>query len=374
MAECGYAIEHRLAPPAYRRSRIVTLSTSSKREIVERLGIPPERVSVSPPGVEPQFTPGGALGAGPSGGGGGSAGAGQALPSAHRGPGGRSSRSSPACGPSSPAKATSDRPSRTLIRTAGAESWISLPGYVADDDLVDLYRSAWVVASTSLREGWGMTVTEAGACGTPAVATRISGHQDAVIDGRTGMLVDGPRRPGRGPPDAILGDEVLRQQMGTAAARARRRISPGTPPPGGPWPPSGPGRWPAPDRGSGPSGLGWWPAGRVPGAPARRPGDRRSPAEDHLDHAVGAQEDHPGPGQSAGRPEGERPRAVGEYVLGRLMAAVYPPAATMPAMAARPEDDAQPGHQQHHGGGHAHSQTDQRGGDGRRHRPGDARR
>ena len=92
-----------------------------------------------------------------------------------------------------------------------------MPGYVADEDLVDLYRSAWVVASTSLREGWGMTVTEAGACRTPSVATRIAGHQDAVIDGQTGMLVDG-QDDLVGALRTILGDEDLRQRMGAAAA------------------------------------------------------------------------------------------------------------------------------------------------------------
>ncbi len=59
MAECGYAIEHRVAPPVYRRSRIVTLSASSKQEIVQRLRIPVDQVSVAPPGVEPQFSPAG---------------------------------------------------------------------------------------------------------------------------------------------------------------------------------------------------------------------------------------------------------------------------------------------------------------------------
>ena len=34
-----------------------------------------------------------------------------------------------------------------------------------------------------------MTLTEAAACGTPAVATRIPGHEDAVIDGESGFLV-----------------------------------------------------------------------------------------------------------------------------------------------------------------------------------------
>jgi len=74
----------------------------------------------------------------------------------------------------------------------GAESWIDMPGKLTDDQLVDVYRSAWVLVSSSLREGWGMTITEAGACGTPAVATRIAGHLDAVDDGRSGMLVEDP--------------------------------------------------------------------------------------------------------------------------------------------------------------------------------------
>jgi glycosyltransferase involved in cell wall biosynthesis len=37
-----------------------------------------------------------------------------------------------------------------------------------------------------------MTITEAGACGTPAVATRIAGHADAIDHGRSGLLVDDP--------------------------------------------------------------------------------------------------------------------------------------------------------------------------------------
>lgn len=53
---------------------------------------------------------------------------------------------------------------------------------------MSLYRRAWLVASTSIREGWGMTITEAAACGTPCVATRIAGHTDAVIEGRSGLL------------------------------------------------------------------------------------------------------------------------------------------------------------------------------------------
>jgi glycosyltransferase involved in cell wall biosynthesis len=76
------------------------------------------------------------------------------------------------------------------IAEVGAGEWISLPGRVDAATLLDLYRRAWVLAATSRHEGWGMTVTEAAACGTPAVATRISGHSDAIVDGVTGVLVD----------------------------------------------------------------------------------------------------------------------------------------------------------------------------------------
>jgi glycosyltransferase involved in cell wall biosynthesis len=215
LAECGYAIEHHLAPPVYRRSRIVTLSASSKREIVDRLGIPPHRVSVSPPGVEPQFFPAGERSEVPL-----VVAVGRLVPVKrfHL-----LVEALLALKPIHPqlraviAGEGYERPTlEALIRAADAESWISLPGYVPEHELIDLYRRAWVVGCTSLREGWGMTVTEAGACGTPAVATRISGHQDAVIDGKTGILVDGSGDLIDGL-DSLLSDQILRKRLGLAA-------------------------------------------------------------------------------------------------------------------------------------------------------------
>jgi glycosyltransferase involved in cell wall biosynthesis len=64
-----------------------------------------------------------------------------------------------------------------------------------------------------------MTITEAAACGTPAVVTDISGHRDAVVDGGTGLLapLDGL---GAALTRAVL-DTDLRDRLGSAAqARA----------------------------------------------------------------------------------------------------------------------------------------------------------
>jgi glycosyltransferase involved in cell wall biosynthesis len=215
LAELGYTTEHRLAPPVYRRSRIVTLSSSSKKEIVSRLGMAPAQVTVCPPGIEAHFAPGTVRSEVPL-----VVAVGRLVPVK------RFElmievllKLKPRI-PDLQAVIVGEGYERTmleeLIRKGGAESWISLPGYVDDAGLVDLYRRAWVVASTSLREGWGMTVTEAAACETPSVVSRISGHEDAVVDTQTGLLFDTLDQMADGL-YSVLSDEVLRKRLATAA-------------------------------------------------------------------------------------------------------------------------------------------------------------
>ncbi len=185
LARLGDLTERRLAPRFYRQSRVVTLSESSRAEIVDMLGLAPERVTVAPPGIDGRFSPGGQRSAGAPGGGGRPAGAGQALRRAAAGPGRGEGASSPSCGRSSSARAY-ERPALEALRDElGATEWVSLPGHVSDDELVSWYRQAWVVASSSQREGWGMTLTEAAACGTPG---RGDGHRGPCRCGRRRRL------------------------------------------------------------------------------------------------------------------------------------------------------------------------------------------
>ncbi len=106
------------------------------------------------------------------------------------------------------------------IAEHGAADWIHLLGRLAGDRLRDEYRKAWLVGSASLAEGWGLSLTEAAACATPAVATDIRGHRCSVVDGRTGVLV---APDALGPAiAALVADPARRERLATAAlARAR---------------------------------------------------------------------------------------------------------------------------------------------------------
>jgi glycosyltransferase involved in cell wall biosynthesis len=62
-------------------------------------------------------------------------------------------------------------------------------GFISEPQKVALLRSAWVLAFTSPKEGWGITNLEAAACATPVVASSSPGLRESVVDGETGFLV-----------------------------------------------------------------------------------------------------------------------------------------------------------------------------------------
>jgi glycogen(starch) synthase len=108
-------------------------------------------------------------------------------------------------------------------QTAGAEANIEFHGFVEHADLPDFYRRAHVFCSPAQHEGGVANVyLEAMACGCPVVASIAGGAPEAVINGKTGVLV--PPRDKRAVAaalDQILGNASLAQQMGQAA---RQRV------------------------------------------------------------------------------------------------------------------------------------------------------
>jgi glycosyltransferase involved in cell wall biosynthesis len=217
LASFGRALETRIAPPFYRNGVTLTPSDATRDELLE-IGFRPDRVVSVPNGTDPRFHPDPGVAKTP-------------FPSviavARLAPVKRFGLLLDAAAdarervPELRLTIVGDGPERAAldaqVARLGAEDWVEFTGRLSHEKLVDLYRTSWIVASASLAEGWGLSLTEAAGCGTPAVATDIRGHRSSVVDGVTGVLAA---------PDElgvtiarVLEDHDLRTQLGLAAQR-----------------------------------------------------------------------------------------------------------------------------------------------------------
>ena len=94
----------------------------------------------------------------------------------------------------------------------------------------DLLSESRVCVCPSVKEGWGITIVEANALGTPAVATDAPGLVDAVRDGETGLLVpDAPADEFVGglarAVARVLSDDALADRLSQGGRRWARRFT-----------------------------------------------------------------------------------------------------------------------------------------------------
>ena len=95
---------------------------------------------------------------------------------------------------------------------------VAFLGFLPAAEKVRRLQGAWAVLQPSPKEGWGLTVVEAAACGTPAVATDAPGLRDSVRRDETGLLV--PFADDAAMADALvrmLSDAELRARLARAA-------------------------------------------------------------------------------------------------------------------------------------------------------------
>lgn len=174
-----------------RARRIMAISQSTANDLTELLGIPPEKIDLAIPGVEPRFRP---------------------LPRAEV-QAWRQQKGLPEnfllfVGTLEPRKnlptllqayarlPQSMRDSHHLV-IAGAKGWmvddifrtieenalssqVHLPGFVSDGELPMYYNAAEVFVYPSVSEGWGLPVTEAMACGKPVIISNVSSLPEAA--------------------------------------------------------------------------------------------------------------------------------------------------------------------------------------------------
>ncbi|MCP4572408.1 MAG: glycosyltransferase family 4 protein [bacterium] len=78
---------------------------------------------------------------------------------------------------------------RKLVTKLGLDDVVDFHGFMPWEELVGHLHRAHVFLNPSPKEGWGLTVVEANACGLPVVASDRPGLKDSVRDGETGDLV-----------------------------------------------------------------------------------------------------------------------------------------------------------------------------------------
>ena len=181
------ALLFRLVVPrsARRAARVLTVSERSRRDLIERYGLPPERVVVTPNGVDAAFSPGN--------------GAGGYLLFV----GAVQERKDPLAAAEAAAQVglplvvAGPRKDEALARELERRG-ADVRGYVDHDELAGLYRGAAALLLPSRHEGFGLPVLEAMASGTPVVAApdpalrEVAG--DAALFAEPAELADAVRR------------------------------------------------------------------------------------------------------------------------------------------------------------------------------------
>jgi glycosyltransferase involved in cell wall biosynthesis len=78
---------------------------------------------------------------------------------------------------------------RALATTLGVADRVSFLGFVTEDEKAELLGRARANVITSVKEGWGMSILDAGLRGTTTIASDSPGLRDAIRPDVTGVLV-----------------------------------------------------------------------------------------------------------------------------------------------------------------------------------------
>lgn len=77
-----------------------------------------------------------------------------------------------------------------LVKKLNLEKYIKFFGFVSQEKKFELMGRAHLLLNSSIREGFGLTIPEAGFVGTPAIVYNVAGLKDAVKQGINGLVVE----------------------------------------------------------------------------------------------------------------------------------------------------------------------------------------
>jgi glycosyltransferase involved in cell wall biosynthesis len=114
---------------------------------------------------------------------------------------------------------------RTHAVEAGVADRVHFHGFVEEHEKHRLLAQSWVVLMPSQKEGWGLTIVEAGLHATPAIAFAYAGGvTESIVAGETGLLArDVDELVAQ--VDGLIADGHLRGKYGDNARRHARSFS-----------------------------------------------------------------------------------------------------------------------------------------------------
>jgi len=107
---------------------------------------------------------------------------------------------------------------KDLTKRLKLEDYVFFKGFVSEKEKWEYLKKAWVHLLPSIKEGWGITVIEAGSCGTPTVGFDVGGVRDSVVDEKTGLLAD-DLNDFIAKIEELISNEELRSELGKNAKK-----------------------------------------------------------------------------------------------------------------------------------------------------------
>lgn len=214
-----------LIPAIYKKTDFITVSDSSKKEMIEA-GIPGRNIRIVHNGISGNFSPNNAL----------------VNPNPHILYLGRLKaykqldhliravkiirKRIPNIELSIAGSGDAEDDLKKLANELDVKENVKFHGFVNEEEKLRLLQSAWVFVTPSEKEGWGLTVIEANACGTPAIAYDVPGLRDSIQKNRTGILVTGDRVEDLAQNTInVLENDLLRKRLSTAALEWSKNYS-----------------------------------------------------------------------------------------------------------------------------------------------------
>jgi phosphatidylinositol alpha-1,6-mannosyltransferase len=115
-----------------------------------------------------------------------------------------------------------------LVDALEMHEWVRFTGVLTDDERALTYGASDIYAMPSIMygqmtEGFGIVFLEAAAVGIPSIAGNVGGQAEAVLDGKTGVVVDGLDLPQvKAAIKRLALDSSLRDQMGEEGVKWAR--------------------------------------------------------------------------------------------------------------------------------------------------------